>query len=101
MSRDAAGPVGIPWYRRRDYERILAIMTDAGHLPRSYESWRYKAETLEQRLRENGHQAVRAVIDPKDFARWCAANRLKANAQARLLYVDQGRDGGRGADASV
>lgn len=93
MKRRTGEPVGIPWYRRRDYERILSMMADGGHLPRSYESWRFKAETLEQRLRENGHTAVRAVIEPKSFSRWCAANRLKANAQARLLYAEQSTRG--------
>ncbi len=81
--------VGIPWYRKRDYERILAIMADRAQLPRSYEKWRSRAEILEQRLRDSGKPTVRLTIDPKDFSRWCSANRLSANAHARLLYIDQ------------
>lgn len=81
--------VGIPWYRRRDYSRILSIMTDRGQLPRSYDLWRQKAETLEQRLRDAGRPAVRMTIDPRAFQRWCAANRLSANAHARLLYIQE------------
>jgi len=87
--RVADEAVGIPWYRRRDYDRILAIMTDRAQLPRSYESWRSRAEVLEQRLKQKGRSSVRAVIEPKDFARWCSTNRLKANAHARLLYVQE------------
>ena len=81
--------VGIPWYRRRDYERILSIMTDHAAMPRSYESWRSRAETLEKRLQESGRRSVRALIEPKSFSRWCATNRLKANAHARLLYIEE------------
>jgi hypothetical protein len=80
----ADASVGIPWYRKRDYERIRSIMTDHAQLPQTYENWRSRAETLENRLR----QSVRTVIDPKTFARWCASNRLKANAYARLIYVE-------------
>ncbi|MEJ8573270.1 hypothetical protein [Microbaculum marinum] len=81
--------VGIPWYRKRDYERILSIMIDRAQLPRSYDSWRFRAETLEQRLTASGRHSVRTVIEPKNFARWCTANRLKANAHARLLYIEE------------
>jgi hypothetical protein len=84
----ANASVGIPWYRKRDYERILSIMTDQAQLPRTYESWRSRAESLENRLRGSGRQSVRTLIDPKTFARWCASNRLKANAYARLMYVE-------------
>ena len=79
--------VGIPWYRRRDYERILTMMSDRAQLPRSYERWRLRAEILEQRLRDTGKSSVRMTIDPKLFARWCATNKLRTNAHARLLYV--------------
>lgn len=81
--------VGIPWYRRRDYERILAIMADRAQLPRSYETWRNRAEFLEQKVRDSGRPTVRLTIDPKAFSRWCSANRLNTNAHARLLYIDQ------------
>lgn len=81
--------VGIPWYRKRDYDRILSIMTDRAQLPRSYESWRYRVEVLEQRLRDRGRSSVRTFIEPKNFSRWCASNRLKANAHSRLLYVEE------------
>jgi hypothetical protein len=81
--------VGIPWYRKRDYQRILAIMTDRANLPRSYENWRSRAEILEKRLQATGRPSVRALIEPKNFARWCAVNRLKANAHARLLYIEE------------
>jgi len=81
--------VGIPWYRKRDYERILALMTDRAHMPRSYERWRHRVTILEQRLRDTGRPTMRMTIDPKVFSRWCSAYRLKANAHARLLYIDQ------------
>ncbi len=86
---DTGVAVGIPWYRKRDYERILAIMADRAQLPRSYEKWRNRVEVLEQRLRDTGKPTMRMTIDPKDFSKWCSSNRLSANAHSRLLYVDQ------------
>ena len=80
--------VGIPWYRKRDYARIVSLMADTGQLPNSYERWRYRAERLERALRAAGKTSMRALIEPKAFARWCAAHRLKANAHSRLLYVE-------------
>ncbi len=94
---DIAATVGIPWYRKRDYERILSMMADRAQLPRSYEKWRSRVEVLEQRLHETGKPTIRMTIDPKDFARWCSLNKLNANAHARLLYVDESVRGDDGA----
>ncbi len=87
MSKEAI--IGIPWYRRRDYPEILSIMADGGHLPPSYDRWRVGAEYLEERVRANGRETVRYVIEPKAFRRWCAAQRFAANAQARLVFVEE------------
>ncbi len=81
--------VGIPWYRKRDYARIVSLMADTGQLPKSYERWRERAERLERSLRAAGRRSMRALIEPKAFARWCASHRLKANAHSRLLYVEK------------
>jgi hypothetical protein len=64
-------------------------MADGGHLPSSYDRWRVGAVDLEERVRANGREAVRTVIEPKAFRRWCAAHRLAANAQARLVFIEE------------
>lgn len=85
---ETTAAVGIPWYRRRDYAEILSIMSDGRHLPTSYDRWRLRAEDLEQRVRANGRETVRAVIEPREFRRWCAVNRHRSDAPARLAFIE-------------
>lgn len=81
--------VGIPWYFRQDYRRILEIMEDANLLPATYEAWLKAAEGLERRLKKEGHIVVRAEIDPDEFPRWCAAQGLPVDADARGRFANE------------
>jgi hypothetical protein len=59
--------IGIPWYFRQDYRRILDIMKDADTLPTTYDAWLRKAEKVESDYKRQGFVVVRAIIDPSKF----------------------------------
>ncbi len=80
--------IGIPWYGRQDYRRILEIMADRDVLPPTYDSWRQKADALERDLKRQGVVTVHAVIDPETFPEWCAARGLHVDAQARGEFAN-------------
>lgn len=84
-----AGLVGMPWFKRDDYARILQIMQDAHRLPATFDEWRKKAGGGESVLRREGHVVVRAVIDPDDFPVWCRARGLDIDAKARTAFASQ------------
>jgi hypothetical protein len=79
---------GIAWYRREDYPRILAMMTDASVLPQTWEQWRTKANRTEREMQKRG-SVVRAFIDPGQFVEWCAAHGLEPNAKARMQFANE------------
>jgi hypothetical protein len=81
--------LGIPWYRREDYARILAVMTDANLLPRTHEQWLRKAEDVERRCKGQGMTVVRAVIDPDTFPDWCRTRGLNVDAKARTEFANE------------
>ena len=78
--------MGIGWYEREDYARILEIMEDAHLLPRTYDEWRERAELGERQQKEAGVSVIRAVIKPEEFLAWCRALGLKVDAQARTRF---------------
>ncbi len=79
---------GLAWYRREDYPRILAMMTDADLLPGTWEEWRTKANATERYLQKRG-PVVRAYIDPDKFLEWCATEGFQPNAKARTLFASE------------
>lgn len=81
--------VGIPWYFRQDYARILEIMEDAHLLPATYDRWLKRAEEVEGNFRRQGHVVVRAIIDPSKFSIWCEANSLNVDANARTRWANE------------
>lgn len=80
--------VGIPWYKREDYPRLLQIFEDSAKLPVTFDGWLSKAENIAKKFEERGVLVVRAVIDPDTFSAWCASQKLKVDASARTMFAN-------------
>lgn len=81
------GAVGIPWYRRGDYPRILAIMKDADSLPRTFREWEKAAHEALAFVQREGGTPVRVELRPDAFAAWCALRGLDVDNNARQLFA--------------
>ena len=81
--------VGMPWYEREDYPRILEIMEDAHKLPRTHDEFVKALQTGERQLKASGHVVVRAVIKPDEFVAYCRERSLKVDAQARIRFGNE------------
>jgi hypothetical protein len=79
--------MGIAWFNREDYPRILAIMADSHVLPTTYEAWFYRAERAERDAKRSGITVVRAIIDPAAFVAWCTREGLNVDANARMTFA--------------
>jgi hypothetical protein len=87
MTDEPPRRIGLPWYRREDYQRIREIMTDRHNLAPTYESWLAAAENNEIVGMEAGLQLRRILIEPEAFAVWCAEKGVKPDSAARRDYV--------------
>ncbi|MDQ2762110.1 MAG: hypothetical protein M3Y22_01000 [Pseudomonadota bacterium] len=81
--------VGIGWYKRADYPRILEVMDDRQVLPETFDKWQRKAENLERDVKAKGMIVIRAHIDPEEFVAWCAARSLNIDAAARMRWGNE------------
>jgi len=81
--------VGLTWYYRGDYKRVLEIMTDSETFPATYEKWVRTAEAAEKHAQRSGRMVVRAMIDPQTFVSWCKSRGMEANAHARIAYTNE------------
>jgi hypothetical protein len=78
--------LGIAWYRREDYPRVLETMVDANLLPKTFDAWQRIAEKAESRFVGQGMIVVRAPVDPYPFLAWCRAKGMQADAKARAVF---------------
>jgi hypothetical protein len=78
--------VGIAWIRKEDYAAVRAIMIDGHNLPETYEKWRYTADKTAAKMAAQGHQVIRAIIDPTEFPIWCQSKGLNIDANGRTAF---------------
>lgn len=81
--------VGMPWYSRHDYPRILRIMKNAAGMPETYDKWKRSAEELLGLPNTDGTKFIPVVIEPDRFLRWCFERGLKPNAKAQHKFADE------------
>ena len=79
--------MGVPWYRRQDYARILEVMEDAHLLPPTFDKWLYRAEQALKQAVDRGVLPVKAYIDPDQFVAWCRDRGLNVDAAARMQFA--------------
>jgi hypothetical protein len=80
--------LGMAWYHREDYKKLLKIFTDSHLLPNTYDKWHRFAEEGVDRLSSDGFTVEKVYIEPKTFPAWCRANGLDIDAKARLAFTD-------------
>ena len=85
--QDNKRTIALPWYDRQDYPTIREMMADRHKLAPTYDQWLVAAENNESVGRQSGLDIVRVLIEPSSFARWCAAQGLVPDGQARMRYV--------------
>ena len=80
-------PVGIAWYAREDYGRVLDVMADADLMPETFQEWHERAFEVEGQLKARGFHILRVPLRPEPFVAWCRASDVTADADARCRFA--------------
>jgi hypothetical protein len=92
--------VGIAWYRRADYDRLMSIFPDREELPDTFEDWLSDAQRTYNELLLNGIIVEKAFLDPETFPKWCRANGMKMDTDGRLRYATEYAASKHGAEST-
>ena len=90
---DRPRTVGMAWFARADYPRLLDLMHDSDRLPEIYDAWRMSAEQVEGVVAGSGVAVVRVPVEPEAFAAWCAARDLRRDGAARARFATEAAQG--------
>jgi hypothetical protein len=85
--RTAATEIGLGWYRREDWNRLLEMFPDRDKLHDTYDEWLADVRRGEKLVKREGNIVKRIIVDPAALAAWCAIQGLEPVAAARAEYV--------------
>ena len=81
--------IGIAWFKSESaYRRAIAIFTDSGNMPATYEDWQALVGRQREEIKGAGNIAIRADIDPETFTDWCNGRGFQADSQGRTAFVN-------------
>ena len=77
---------GMAWYKVENFDRLRSMFEDGDKLHRTYHEWLASAEAGRKKLEAQGVRVICVDIDPDQFPKWCKANGMKLNAEARTKF---------------
>jgi hypothetical protein len=89
-ARESGGMVmGVAWYRREEWPKLLAAAADRGQLEDTYDEWLLSAEQLLSQLSAKGIELKKVDIDVDALIAWCRDKQLPLDGEARSRYVSE------------
>lgn len=79
--------LGVAWYRREQWVRLLEIADDRNNLEDTYEEWKANAERSLRRLTRPGFVPQKVDIDVEELIRWCKLKKRPVNGAARSIFT--------------
>ena len=95
--------VGVAWFRREDWARLMEISADRDDREATFEAWEAGAIATAAELRAQGAEVSRVPVDLDRLGRWCRGQGIAVDARARagfvaeeLRRIDREQSGGSG-----
>jgi hypothetical protein len=79
--------VGLLWYRREDYPRLLTVMLDARDLPASFEHWQERVQEAVSFIESEGGKPIRVEADLDKIINFCLIRGLRLDAEGRNMFA--------------
>ena len=88
-SRQLKQVLGVAWYRREQWNRLLEVSADRDELEENYDDWLRTAEGTLKGLKQMGTALVKVDIDVNKLVAWCVVANRTLDGAARAEYVSK------------
>jgi len=85
--RTARTEIGLGWYRRENWDRLLEMSPDRDQIHDTYDEWQKKGRQDGELVKHEGNITKRLTVDPDELAAWCAMRGREPIASARAEYI--------------
>lgn len=82
-----ASRVGVAWFRREDWARLIEISADREDLEATFEAWEAVAIATMAELRSHGVDVSRVPVDLDRLASWCRGQDIPVDARSRARFA--------------
>jgi hypothetical protein len=79
--------VGVAWYGPKEWARMKELCVDPEAMDDSYAVWLSAANRSIKELRRRGQRIEKVLVDPDEFAAWCATNGERRDAGAWASFA--------------
>ena len=86
MDTDAT-VMGVAWYRRDQWDRLLEISSDRAELEDTYDEWKAVAEENMGNLAQHGYKLCKVEIDVEELFIWCNSQNRAVDGDARTEFT--------------
>jgi hypothetical protein len=84
---ESAAILGIAWYKREEWSRLLEISADRDELEDTYEEWLHNAETRLHEMAEAGINPTKIYINLDELQKWCIVQGRPLDGSARAVFT--------------
>ena len=79
--------MGVAWYRRDQWDRLLEISSDRAELEDTYDEWKAVAEENLGNLAKHGYKLRKVEIDIEELLIWCNSQNRAVDGDARTEFT--------------
>lgn len=79
--------VGVAWYRRDQWPRLLEASADRAMLEDTYDEWLQNAEKTMKSFKARGIRLEKVDVDLEQLLFWCAQRGRPVNAESRTDFT--------------
>jgi hypothetical protein len=79
--------MGVAWYRRDQWDRLLEISSDRADLGDTYDEWKAVAEENLGNLAQHGYKLCKVEIDVEELLIWCNSQNHAVDGDARTEFT--------------
>jgi hypothetical protein len=90
MNSPKYSEVAIAWYRKDQWELLLAVSNDRQSLERTYEEWVVFASKHVRDLESKGFHVHKIEVEVRALTQWCESQGRAVDGEARAEYARLG-----------
>lgn len=79
--------LGVAWYRREQWNRLLEIASDRDQLEDTYDAWKSTAQKQFDELAQAGQPVRKVDIDVDELLSWCDSEDRPVDGAARAEFT--------------
>jgi hypothetical protein len=82
--------IGIAWYRREQWPRLLEVVVDSNRLHKTYDEWLEFTNNLVSTIMSNGHTVTKIDVAVNELVAWCKQWGRPIDSDACLDFISHG-----------